>query len=145
MKIVNTWSKIKSFGKSNSYHVVCKENEKRVITGSLITLDDLDITDEIIITVLDLQINYKQRRIYIKNKLLELTPKEFELLLLLALNRRIVFTRKMLTDLIFSIHEHLDIRIVDDQVKTLSKKLRSSHISFNPIRKVWGKGYKFPY
>ncbi|WP_141549664.1 winged helix-turn-helix domain-containing protein [Bacillus sp. AFS040349] len=129
VKMVNSWIKLKTFRKNYSNQIGYKDFEQKYIKSSLITLDDLELKEEIIITVLDLRIDYKQRRIYINNKSFELTPKEFDLLMLLALNQEIIFTREMLTDQIFSIHEILDISIVDDQVRTLCKKLQSYHIS----------------
>ncbi|CAM3688151.1 response regulator transcription factor [Cytobacillus oceanisediminis] len=96
-----------------------------------------------IIEISELKIDQNQRQVFIKNDLLEVTPKEFDLIQLLVLNPRITFTRDMLLDHIWGIHGVLDIRTVDSHVKNVREKFRKNNLSFNPIKTVWGRGYKF--
>lgn len=72
-----------------------------------------------------------------------LTPKEFELLWLLASSAGKVFTREMLLDHVWGFDFYGDTRAVDSQIKRLRKKLESVPDSRTYIHTVWGMGYKF--
>lgn len=114
---------------------------KALIRRSMISDSNL-ITDGII-EISDLKIDQRERQVYIKNVVLDITPKEFDLIQLLVLNPKTIFTRDMLMDHIWGIHDVLDIRTVDSHVKNVREKFRKNDLSFNPIKTVWGKGYKF--
>lgn len=96
-----------------------------------------------IVEISDLKIDQSERQVFISNCLLEVTPKEFDLINLLVLNPKKIFTRDMLLDHIWGIHGVLDIRTVDSHVKNVREKFRKNNLSFNPIKTVWGRGYKF--
>ena len=100
-------------------------------------------TAESLIEVADLKIDRLARLTYVKETEIELTPKEFDLIELLATNDKIIFTRDMLMNRIWGIDKERDVRTADTHVKNLREKFRKSGLSFNPIRTVWGKGYKF--
>jgi two-component system response regulator ResD len=91
----------------------------------------------------ELKINTEERRVTVHDSILELTPKEFDLLVYLASNPNKVFSREQLLDQIWGIHEVLDYRTVDTHIKNIREKLRRNKLSFNPIKTVWGVGYKF--
>lgn len=91
----------------------------------------------------DFKLDPNERQVFIGGNRLELTPKEYDLIQLLVFNPKTIFTRDMLLDHIWGIHDVLDIRTVDSHVKNLREKLRNNDLSFNPIKTVWGKGYKF--
>jgi two-component system, OmpR family, response regulator ResD len=91
----------------------------------------------------ELKINPEERRVSVQESMIEMTPKEFDLLLYLALNTNKVFSREQLLDQIWGIHEVLDYRTVDTHIKNIREKLRRNKLSFNPIKTVWGVGYKF--
>lgn len=101
------------------------------------------IQTEGIIKISDLTIDRNERQVFVNDRPIDLTPKEFDLLLLLVLNPKMIFTRDMLLDRIWVIHDILDIRTVDSHVKNLRVKFRKNGLSFNPIKTVWGMGYKF--
>lgn len=96
-----------------------------------------------IIQVNDLKIDRQERLVYVGTTALDMTPKEFDLIELLATNPKIIFTREMLMDRVWGVHEVREIRTADTHVKNVREKFRKSGLSFNPIRTVWGKGYKF--
>ncbi|MGM0878429.1 MAG: response regulator transcription factor [Bacillota bacterium] len=114
---------------------------KALIRRSMISSDSNSIPDGFI-EISDLKIDQQERQVYIKNVVLDLTPKEFDLIQLLVLNPKTIFTRDMLMDHIWGIHDVLDIRTVDSHVKNVREKFRKNGLSFNPIKTVWGKGYK---
>lgn len=69
------------------------------------------------------------------------TEKEFELLLLFVSNPQRAFSREQLIDKIWGYDYIGDVRPVDDLVKRIRKKLRSSGSPME-ISTVWGYGYK---
>jgi two-component system response regulator ResD len=73
----------------------------------------------------------------------ELTPKEFELLWVMASNPGKVFTREKLLDQIWGYDFFGDARAVDSQIKRLRKKIETGDDSLSYIHTVWGLGYKF--
>jgi DNA-binding response OmpR family regulator len=86
------------------------------------------------------EIDLLRRRIYLKTTLLDLTPKEYDLLTFLVSRPAVVLTREeILTEVWGS--EHLDARSVDVHVRYLREKLGKDAAHY--IRTVWGKGYQF--
>lgn len=82
-----------------------------------------------------------QRAVSVGEKELELTPKEYELLLLLAQNPARAFSREQLVDRIWGIDYVGDTRAVDDLIKRLRKKLKGKSSQVEIVT-VWGFGYK---
>lgn len=70
------------------------------------------------------------------------TPKEVELLWLLANNPGRVFTREHLLDKIWGYDYLGDSRTVDTHVKRLRRKIEKGHL-YTYLHTVWGVGYKF--
>ncbi|WP_200416439.1 response regulator transcription factor [Virgibacillus salexigens] len=91
----------------------------------------------------DLSIDSESREVKVKDIPVELTPKEFDILYLAASQPKRVFTREVLLDKIWDSDEFRDLRAIDTHVKNIREKLRKVGLSFNPIRTVWGIGYKF--
>lgn len=80
------------------------------------------------------------RKVMYSNEVLELTNKEYDLILLFVKNNGIVLTRDHIIDHIWGYDYIGDGRIVDTNVKTLRKKLRE-HAKW--IKTIKGIGYKF--
>ena len=87
-----------------------------------------------------LTVDKARRRAYIENRLLELTPKEFDVLLYLIENEHRVLERESILDAVWGIDYYGDFRTVDTIIKQLRKKLGENH---NYIRSVYGVGYFF--
>lgn len=88
-------------------------------------------------------INLSGRKVLVKNKELNLTPKEFDLLYFLSSRHNQVFTRDILLDQIWGDDYFGSFRTVDTHVKTIREKFRKMGLSYNPIRTIWGVGYQF--
>lgn len=73
---------------------------------------------------------------------LTLPPKEFELLLKLAQNERIVLSRDQLLESIWGYSYFGDGRTIDTHIKSLREHLGRYR---GIIQTVWGVGYKFEY
>ena len=92
-----------------------------------------------------MELDYDKRVVEINSQKVELTPKEFELLWLMASNPNRVFTKAHLLDKIWDSSFYGD----DNTVTVHIRKLREK-IEFDPskpafIKTVWGTGYKFEY
>lgn len=70
----------------------------------------------------------------------KLPPKEFDLLLKLAQNEHIVFSREQLLNTVWGFDYYGDTRTVDTHIKSLREHLGSFR---SYIVTVWGVGYKF--
>lgn len=85
------------------------------------------------------EINVSERYVKKSNQIVELTPKEYDLLLTLVRNPGRTFTRSELLDLVWGYHFAGDTRTVDTHIQRLRKKLEGTEC----IATVFGIGYKF--
>ncbi|MEW9668056.1 response regulator transcription factor [Ammoniphilus sp. 3BR4] len=90
----------------------------------------------------EISINPESREVYVNDNLLLLTPKEFDLLFMLAKNPNKAFNREILLEQIWGSDFYGDTRTVDQHVKNIRDKVKKAGCSFNPIQTVWGLGYK---
>lgn len=95
------------------------------------------------LTFEELTIYPKAREVYVQNKPLKLTPKEFDLLYLITANSNWVYTREQLLDKIWGLNDVVDIRTVDSHIRYLRDKLKRAGLTSQPIKTIWGVGYKF--
>lgn len=75
-------------------------------------------------------------------KVLNLPPKEFDLLLYLAQNERLVLSREQLLNKVWGYDYYGDARTVDTHIKSLREHLGDYR---KVIQTAWGVGYKFEY
>ncbi|SHE51049.1 winged helix-turn-helix domain-containing protein [Desulforamulus putei] len=71
---------------------------------------------------------------------IHLTPKEFDLLVLMSQNAGQVFTREFLLEEVWGVDYFGNLRIVDTLIKRLREKFKSLNIP-SDINTVWGVGY----
>ncbi|MGM7701722.1 response regulator transcription factor [Pseudalkalibacillus sp. Hm43] len=91
-----------------------------------------------------LTIDNDAHRVMADNKEINLTPKEYELLLYLAKTPDKVYSREQLLKDVWNYEFFGDLRTVDTHVKRLREKLnRVSADAASMISTVWGVGYKF--
>lgn len=89
----------------------------------------------------DLSINLTNYSVIYQGKVVDMPPKELELLYFLASSPNQVFTREQLLDNIWG-YEYLgDTRTVDVHIKRIREKITDN--SEWSISTVWGIGYKF--
>jgi len=89
------------------------------------------------------KINFNKREIYKNDVLLELKPKEFDLLKLLITNPGRVFTRQYLLEQIWGYDYLGDTRTVDVHIRRLRQKIEDNDKNATYIKTVHGVGYKF--
>ena len=92
------------------------------------------------IKIKDLKVFCKHRKVLIQEKALELTPKEYDLLVLLLTNIDRVYTRDELLDLIWGIEYFGGTRTVDIHIQRLRKKLGQPYETI--LQTVYRVGYK---
>lgn len=90
----------------------------------------------------NLEVSRKKYEIRINGEIVDLPPKELELLYHLASNYNQVFTRDQLLDKIWGIEYVGDSRTVDVHIKRLREKLENISSKW-ALKTVWGVGYKF--
>ena len=98
--------------------------------------DDFDIKTD------HFKLNSSTREAYLNdNRIDGLTPKEFDLLRVLAKKPRQVFSREQLLQLVWDYEYYGDERTVDAHIKKLRQKIEK--VGPQVIQTVWGVGYKF--
>lgn len=107
-----------------------------------VSIADLSPTTSII-TVGEFIVNTLGRKVTIKNREINLTAKEFDLLLLLVISKDKVFSREELLEKIWGYEYFGDVRTVDVHIRRLREKIEenSSHPEY--IMTKWGVGYYF--
>lgn len=90
----------------------------------------------------DLIIVPDSRTVTVCGQRLSLPPKEFDLLLKLAQNERIVLSREKLLETVWGYNYYGDVRTVDTHIKSLREHLGTYR---KLIQTVWGVGYKLEY
>lgn len=94
------------------------------------------------IMIADLKIFPEHYEAYYKEEQLELTPKEFELLLYLSQNKGRVLTRDQLLSAVWNYDFAGDTRIVDVHISHLREKIEESSKKPVYIKTIRGLGYK---
>ncbi|MEA4961354.1 response regulator transcription factor [Lutispora sp.] len=87
-----------------------------------------------------ISINTLSREVKINGNTINLTNKEYELLLFLSTNQNIVFTREQLLLKVWGYDQYGDPRTVDTHIKRIREKLGGKN---SCIATIWGVGYKF--
>jgi two-component system OmpR family response regulator len=78
----------------------------------------------------------------LNGKLLDLTPKEFDLLLFLATNKGLVFSREQLLEKVWGFDYPGDTRTVDVHMRYLREKIEADPARPTRLLTVRGVGYK---
>lgn len=94
------------------------------------------------ITFDKLEVNLSNYELKIDGRILEIPPKELELLYFLASNPNRVFTREQLLEEVWGFDYFGDSRTVDVHIKRLREKLEGVDANWQ-LKTVWGVGYKF--
>ena len=95
------------------------------------------------LTYKDLSIDTERRRVTIGSRLLELTMKEFDLLLFLMRNPGHVYSRDHLLDYVWGQDSFVGARTVDVHIRRLREQIETDASHPQYIQTVWGVGYKF--
>ena len=88
-----------------------------------------------------LRFDESRRKVWFRNQLLELRPREYDLLKFLARHRGQVFGRDALLSHVWGWESYIDQRTVDVHVRRLRSKLASVDPEVQVILTEWGVGY----
>lgn len=95
------------------------------------------------IEIRDLKIVPLSRRVFVRDKEVAMTNKEFELLLFLAENPNIVFSKDTLFDRIWGMDAIGDTATVTVHINRIREKIEKDTSDPEYIETVWGAGYRF--
>lgn len=99
------------------------------------------VDDSEFVEYTDLRVSRTDYSVLFKGEIIDMPPKELELLYFLASSPNHVFTREQLLDQIWGYEYIGDTRTVDVHIKRLREKL-GDHDTWR-ISTIWGIGYKF--
>lgn len=94
------------------------------------------------ISYTNISVNLTNYELKLNDKIIEIPPKELELLFFLASNPNRVFTREQLLEEVWGFDYFGDSRTVDVHIKRLREKLEGVEGNWQ-LKTVWGVGYKF--
>lgn len=94
------------------------------------------------VTLGKLTINLSERRVFVQDKEVNLTAKEFDLLYLLAKNPGRVYTREEMFKYIWG-EEAFDVRTIDVHIRNIREKIEEGVKNPEFIMTKWGVGYYF--
>lgn len=90
----------------------------------------------------NLTVNIDNYELTIRGEIVDVPPKELELLYFLASNPNRVYTREQLLEEVWGFDYFGDSRTVDVHIKRLREKLEGIEANWQ-LKTVWGVGYKF--
>ncbi len=104
---------------------------------------EMQIKDEVVISIGDIMIDKDAYQVYGAGKPLELTLREYELVLFLAEHAGQVFTREELLNHVWDYEYYGDARTVDVTVRRAREKIEPDQDNFQYILTKRGVGYYF--
>lgn len=144
----NESAKIRAFGVGADDYITkpfsISEMVARVnghITRYLSIVEEFDRKNAKIIEIRDLKIDKDSHRVFIAGKEIIMPVKEYELLLFLAENPNIVFSKEHLFDRVWGIDAMGDTSTVTVHIQRIREKIESAS-SETYIETVWGAGYR---
>lgn len=93
-----------------------------------------------ILTVGDLQVDLASREVKTENRSIELTPREFDLLIFLMKNQNVVLTREQIVEQVWGFDYYGDTNVVDVYIRYLRQKIDKNYPE-PYIHTVRGVGY----
>ncbi|MCH2197202.1 MAG: response regulator transcription factor [Flavobacteriales bacterium] len=90
-----------------------------------------------------LEIDKSKRKVIVEGERIELTPKEFDLLYLLASNPGVTYDRKELLNLVWSYDFEGYEHTVNSHINRLRSKVEKDAANPDYVLTTWGVGYRF--
>lgn len=91
----------------------------------------------------DMKIDREGRRVYIEEKEINLTAKEFDVLELLVMNPNKVYSREKLLKTVWGEDYPGDVRTVDVHIRRLREKIEKNPSEPKYVHTKWGVGYYY--
>lgn len=96
-----------------------------------------------VVTINDLKLDCESRRVFIHEKEINLTAKEFDVLELLVFNPNKVYSREKLLKIVWGYEYPGDVRTVDVHIRRLREKIEQNPSDPKYVHTKWGVGYYF--
>jgi len=122
--ILEVKARIKAIMRRTKVKAPAKETTKVIVSGAM-------------------KVDLDSRRVFIDNREVNLTAKEFDLLELLIMNPNKVYNREKLLSLVWGYDYPGDVRTVDVHVRRLREKIENNPSEPKYIHTKWGVGYFF--
>ena len=103
---------------------------------------DKEDNDKVIIKG-EMKIDCESRRVFIGEREINLTAKEFDLLELLSMNPNKVYSRENLLSIVWGYEYPGDARTVDVHIRRLREKIETNPSDTKYVYTKWGVGYYF--
>jgi two-component system response regulator ResD len=104
---------------------------------------DTSPSQEAAIELSDMRIDPAARRVFVRGDEVQLTQREFEVLLFLARHPGQVFSRNQLMDAVWQYSFYTDTSTVTVHIRRLRAKIEADPAQPRHIQTVWGVGYRF--
>ena len=104
---------------------------------------DSSATHEPSIELSDMTIDPTARRVFVRDEEVQLTQREFDVLLFLARHPGQVFSRNQLMDAVWQYSFYSDTSTVTVHIRRLRSKIEADPARPRHIQTVWGVGYRF--
>lgn len=88
----------------------------------------------------NISIHIKAHKVFIEGTEIDLSPKEYDLLLYLTQNNGLAVTRENILNKVWGYDYYGDLRTVDTHVKRLRRKIQTASVKLDTVR---GVGYRF--
>ena len=95
------------------------------------------------ISIRGLRIDKESRRVYVNDREVIFTTKEFDILLFLAMNPDHVFSKEQLFERLWGIDSFGDISTVTVHIRKIREKIEVDSSRPQYIETIWGAGYRF--
>ena len=96
-----------------------------------------------IVEIGDLKLDCDSRRVFIGEREVNLTAKEFDVLQLLVFNPNKVYSRENLLNIVWGYEYPGDVRTVDVHIRRLREKIEENPSEPKYVHTKWGVGYYF--
>lgn len=107
------------------------------------TISGVSDTNDQIIKIDNVEIHKKNYKVFVDGEEVKLANKEFELLLFLATNPNIVFSKETLIEKIWGFSFIADTATVTVHINRIREKIEENPNKPKLIETVWGAGYRF--
>ena len=95
------------------------------------------------ISIRGLRMDKESRRVYVNDREVIFTTKEFDILLFLAMNPDHVFSKEQLFERLWGIDSFGDISTVTVHIRKIREKIEVDPSRPQYIETIWGAGYRF--
>ena len=120
-----------------------KARIKAILRRSKKNIDEKEKTRTV--EVAGLRMDCESRRVYVHDREVYLTAKEFDVLELLVFNPNKVYSRENLLNIVWGYEYPGDVRTVDVHIRRLREKIEENPSDPKYVHTKWGVGYYFQH